>query len=80
MLSLIGSLIIGAVAGTLATVISGSDSSNMIKNICIGLVGGIVGNVLAGLIGLGSTNMIGSLILATLGSVVVLWAYNKFIK
>lgn len=38
MFSFIGSIIIGAIAGTLATVLTGNDSSNMVKNIVIGLV------------------------------------------
>ena len=35
MFSFIGSIIIGAIAGTLATVLTGNDSSNMVKNIVI---------------------------------------------
>lgn len=77
---LIGSIVIVAIAGTLATVLTGNDSSNMVKNIVIGLIGGILGSILGSLIGIGSKNIIGSIIIATLGSILVLWIYNKYIK
>lgn len=74
------SLLIGGIAGFLAAKLTGNDSSNILQNICLGLVGGLVGEFLGNIIGLGSTNFIGSLILATLGAILILYLYNHFIK
>ena len=49
----------------------------MIRNIIVGLLGGVVGGVLFGIIGLGGKNMIGSLLIAVVGSCVILFAGKK---
>jgi uncharacterized membrane protein YeaQ/YmgE (transglycosylase-associated protein family) len=71
----LGAIIIGAIAGWLAEQIMKSQMG-LLMNIVIGIVGAIVGNLIASLIpGVAGTTgfSIWSLVIATLGAVVLLW-------
>lgn len=75
-MSLIAFLILGGVAGWIASLIMGTDASQGIfLNIVVGIVGAFLGGFLFNL--LGATGVEGfniySLIVATIGSVVLLW-------
>lgn len=79
---IIGALIIGAAAGWLAEQIM-KTNMGLLMNILVGIVGAIVGNFLAALIpGVGGTSgfSIWSLVVATLGAVVLLWVVGMIRK
>jgi len=69
---LIAWLIVGVAAGWLATKIMGS-KRGLVSSTLLGLVGAIVGGVVFSLFGLGgATNLLGSILIATVGAVIVL--------
>ena len=66
-------IIIGAIAGALAKLIMpGDDPRGIIVTILIGIAGAFVGGFLAGLIGLGGGGWIWSIIIATIGAIILL--------
>jgi uncharacterized membrane protein YeaQ/YmgE (transglycosylase-associated protein family) len=71
-------IILGLIAGFIASKIVNHTGSGMLTDIVIGIVGAIVGGYIGSLLGLGGVNgiNIGSIILAIIGSVIVLFAYN----
>ena len=69
---LVAWLIVGVAAGWLATKIMGS-KRGLVSSTLLGLVGAIVGGVVFSLFGLGgTTNILGSILIATVGAVIVL--------
>ena len=77
-MGLIGAIIIGGIAGWLAGMIMKGKGQGILMNIVIGIVGGFIGGFLFGLLGMGGdTNLIGSLVVATVGAVILLWIVNK---
>lgn len=71
-------IIVGAIAGFLAEKIMKADMG-LLMNIVVGIVGALIGGFLVGLIGLDDDGgFIWSILVATLGAVVLLWAVNKF--
>jgi uncharacterized membrane protein YeaQ/YmgE (transglycosylase-associated protein family) len=75
-MSIIGWIVIGALAGWIASIIMGrNDSMGWIKNILAGVVGAFVGGLLYSLItgaDFAAGFNIGTLIVATIGAIVVL--------
>lgn len=77
-MGLIGSLIIGGIAGWLAGLLMKGSGQGILMNIVIGIIGGFIGGFLFSLVGHdGDTNVIGSLIVATIGAVILLWIVDK---
>ena len=81
LLTIIGMIIIGAIAGFLArAIVPGKDSMSIVATIVLGIVGSFVGGFLADLLfrgegedaGLGPAGIIGSII----GAIIVLLIYN----
>ena len=69
-------ILIGLAAGWLASTIMKRKSS-LLKNLLLGLVGSLVGGVLFSLLGLeGGDNLLGSILVATVGAIVVLAIVN----
>jgi uncharacterized membrane protein YeaQ/YmgE (transglycosylase-associated protein family) len=79
-MSVLGWIILGLIAGFVGSKIVNKTGQGMILDIVLGIVGAIVGGTLFSLIGMsGVTGLnIWSLIVAVIGSVVVLWLYHKF--
>jgi uncharacterized membrane protein YeaQ/YmgE (transglycosylase-associated protein family) len=79
-MSIIGWLIIGAVAGWLASMVTGrNEEMNWLENIIVGIVGALIGGFLYGVITSSdwtSTFSMGTLLVATLGAIGVLFVYN----
>jgi uncharacterized membrane protein YeaQ/YmgE (transglycosylase-associated protein family) len=77
-MSIIGWILLGLVAGFIASKIVNKGGEGMVLDIVLGIVGAIVGGFLFSLVG--ATGVTGfniwSLIVAVLGSVVVLWLYH----
>jgi uncharacterized membrane protein YeaQ/YmgE (transglycosylase-associated protein family) len=66
-------LVIGALAGWLAGRYTRGRGFGLVKNVVIGIVGAVVGRILFGLLGFQSAGLIASLIMATVGAIVVLY-------
>jgi uncharacterized membrane protein YeaQ/YmgE (transglycosylase-associated protein family) len=79
-MSIIGWIIIGAVAGWLASMITGrNEEMNWIENIVVGIVGALIGGFLYGLLtdaDFDSGFNVGTLIVATIGSIILLFIYK----
>ncbi|HLR47726.1 MAG TPA: GlsB/YeaQ/YmgE family stress response membrane protein [Corynebacterium sp.] len=71
-MSIIGWIIIGAIAGFLAEKIMKRDHG-LLTNIVVGIVGGVVGGWLLSLVGLGSGGWLWTLFTAVLGACLLLW-------
>jgi uncharacterized membrane protein YeaQ/YmgE (transglycosylase-associated protein family) len=75
-------IILGLIAGFIASKIVNKTGSGMIMDIALGVVGAIVGGfIVSGIFGMsGVTGVnIWSIIVAVIGAVVVLWVYHKFV-
>ena len=57
---------------------SAFEEINEPANLVIGVVGAFIGGFLGNLVGLAATGIIGSLILSTIGAVVLIWLIGKF--
>jgi uncharacterized membrane protein YeaQ/YmgE (transglycosylase-associated protein family) len=80
-MSVIGWIVLGLIAGWLGSKIMGTSSSQgMMMDIVLGIVGAVVGGFVFSLFGTaGVTGFnIWSLIVATIGAVIVIWLYHKF--
>ena len=75
--AIIGWIIIGLIAGALAKfVMPGDDPGGFIITIILGIAGALVGGFLAGLIGIGGGGIIWTIIIATIGAIVLLAIYR----
>lgn len=71
-MGLIWSLILGAIAGFIATAIM-HESSSWVKNIFLGIVGGFVGGFAFRLVGLSAHGTIANLIVSVVGACICVW-------
>lgn len=80
-MSILGWIVLGLIAGFLGSKIVNSSGQGMLLDIVLGIVGAIVGGFLFSLFGAtGVTGLnIWSLIVAVIGSVLVLWLYHMTI-
>jgi uncharacterized membrane protein YeaQ/YmgE (transglycosylase-associated protein family) len=78
-MGIISWIILGLIAGFIGSKIVNKTGQGMIMDIVLGIVGAIVGGVIFSAFGAqGVTGLnIWSLIVAVVGSVVVLWAYHQ---
>jgi uncharacterized membrane protein YeaQ/YmgE (transglycosylase-associated protein family) len=79
MMGILSWIIIGALAGWIASMFTGNNKSmGAGANIVVGIIGGLIGGFLMGL--LGGTGITGfnvwSLIVSIVGSVILLWIVN----
>ncbi|MCA1718836.1 MAG: GlsB/YeaQ/YmgE family stress response membrane protein [Actinobacteria bacterium] len=78
--TIIAWIIIGLVAGALAKLIMpGDDPGGIIVTILIGIAGSFVGGFLASLIGLGGGGWIWTIIVATIGAIILLLIYRMLV-
>jgi uncharacterized membrane protein YeaQ/YmgE (transglycosylase-associated protein family) len=77
-MSIIGWIILGLIAGWIASKIWQGTGSGLVMNLVIGVIGAFVGGFLFSVVGgQGVTGFnLWSLIVATLGAIVVLWIYG----
>ena len=68
----IGAIIIGIFAGWLAEKIMKRDHG-LLTNLVVGLVGALIGAFLAGMLNIHFFGWFGSLIVSTLGAILLLW-------
>lgn len=69
---LLWSLLIGGVAGWLASQIMKSAGNGVFVNILLGLIGGLVGGWVFGMLGLAAYGLIGRLVVATVGAIILI--------
>ena len=79
-MSIIGWIVIGALAGWIASMIMGrNESMGWLENIIVGIVGALVGGFVWGLISgdeFVSSFSIGTLLIAILGAIVILFIWG----
>jgi uncharacterized membrane protein YeaQ/YmgE (transglycosylase-associated protein family) len=78
-MSIIGWIVLGLIAGWIASKIMGTSSSQgLLMDIVLGIVGAIVGGFIFSAFGAGGVTgfNIWSLIVATIGAVIVIWLYH----
>ena len=70
-------IIVGLIAGALAKfIMPGDDPGGFIITILLGVAGAIVGGFLASLIGIGGGGTIWTIIIATIGAIILLAIYR----
>ena len=75
--AIIGWIIVGLIAGALAKfIMPGDDPGGFIITILLGIAGAIVGGFLAGLIGIGGGGTLWTIIIATIGAIILLAIYR----
>ncbi len=80
-MELLAFLVLGGIAGWIASLIMGTDASQGIfLNIVVGVVGAFIGGMLFNAFGAAGTTgfNIYSLVVATLGAIVLLWLVRLF--
>lgn len=71
-----GMLLIGFLAGWIAERTMNRDHG-VLTNVLVGIAGSFVGGALANLVGIAFYGFLGSLLVATVGAIVVLWVWGK---
>jgi uncharacterized membrane protein YeaQ/YmgE (transglycosylase-associated protein family) len=78
-IAIIGWIIIGLIAGALAKLIMpGDDPGGIFITIILGIAGALVGGFLASLIGIGGGGTLWTIIIATIGAIILLAIYRAF--
>lgn len=65
-------LLVGLIAGFLASVVMRGGGYGVIGDIIIGIVGAILGGFLAGLLGIGASGFVGTIIIAFIGACILI--------
>ncbi len=65
-------LLVGLIAGVLASLVMRGGGYGIVGDIVVGLVGALIGGFVASLLGLGSTNLIGTIIIAFIGACILI--------
>lgn len=79
-MTLIYTLLIGALAGWLAGQIMKGRGFGLLGNIVVGIVGAILGGYLSGILGISISGDLGALITAVLGAIVLLFVVGLIKK
>jgi uncharacterized membrane protein YeaQ/YmgE (transglycosylase-associated protein family) len=65
-------LLVGLIAGFLASVVMRGGGYGVVGDIIIGIVGAILGGFLAGLLGIGASGFVGTIIIAFIGACILI--------
>ncbi len=65
-------LLVGLIAGFLASLVMRGGGYGIVGDIVIGLVGALIGGFLASLVGLGASGLIGTIIIAFIGACILI--------
>jgi uncharacterized membrane protein YeaQ/YmgE (transglycosylase-associated protein family) len=65
-------LIVGLIAGFLASVVMRGGGYGVVGDIVVGIVGALIGGFLANLVGLGASGFIGTVIVAFIGACILI--------
>jgi len=80
-MGIIGWIVLGGLAGWIASIIAGTNAEQgLLGNIVAGIIGGFIGGFVMNFFGVdGITGFnLYSLLVALLGAVIALWAWNMF--
>jgi len=80
MYSLIGllyTLLIGLVAGWIASLLMKGSRKSILVYMIIGIIGAFIGSFIFGLVGLAAYGIIGRVIMATLGAVILIFLVRR---
>ena len=78
-MSIIGWIILGGLAGWIASMIAGTDAQQgLLGNIVVGIVGGLLGGFIMSLFGVDVLTgfNLSTFVVALLGAVILLWIWN----
>jgi uncharacterized membrane protein YeaQ/YmgE (transglycosylase-associated protein family) len=78
--SILGALVIGAIAGWLAGKLMKGGGFGLFGNIVVGIIGAVIGQYVFGLIGIAAGGIIGSIVIATVGASILLFIVGLFKK
>ncbi|MEX0650172.1 MAG: GlsB/YeaQ/YmgE family stress response membrane protein [Candidatus Andersenbacteria bacterium] len=78
MIELIFFLIIGGIAGWIASTMMKGHGMGLLANIVIGIIGAVIGGYVLGLFGIDLGGLIGSLVTAVIGAVILLFIVGLF--
>ncbi len=76
---LISFLVIGVVAGFLASQMVNKSGEGLIGDLVLGIIGAVVGGEIFSLLGIGGGGLIWSILVATVGAIIVLVIYHAVI-
>lgn len=80
-MSILGAIIVGAVAGWLGGIIYKGSGLGLLGNIIIGILGGVVGSWVLGQLGASfSEGWLGAILTGTLGAIIILFIANLIFK
>jgi uncharacterized membrane protein YeaQ/YmgE (transglycosylase-associated protein family) len=65
-------LIVGLIAGFLASVVMRGGGYGVVGDIVVGIVGALIGGFLANLLGLGASGLVGTIIVAFIGACILI--------
>jgi len=66
-------LVVGLVAGFLASRVMGAGGYGLIGDIVVGLIGAFLGGLLFGMFGVGDYGLVGSIVVAFIGACALIW-------
>lgn len=69
---ILGAIVIGILAGWIAEKVM-RRNHGLITNLAVGIVGALLGSLIAGALGIGFGGLLGSLVIATLGAILLLF-------
>lgn len=69
-------IIVGAIAGFLASKVLSGHGLGLIWDIVVGIIGAFLGGFLAGLVGISVTNILMEIIVAFVGALIVLFIFR----
>ena len=72
MLGILWTLLMGGVAGWLASRLMNSEGSTL-RNILLGLGGGVVGSIVLGIFGIAGRGLIGGTAVSVVGACILIW-------
>jgi uncharacterized membrane protein YeaQ/YmgE (transglycosylase-associated protein family) len=72
LMSVIWWLIVGLIAGFLASLVMRGGGYGIVGDIIVGLVGALIGGFLASLVGIGAGGIIGTIIIAFIGACILI--------
>lgn len=71
-------LVVGLIAGALASLVMRGGGYGIVGDIVVGLVGALIGGFLANLLGLGASGIVGTVIVAFIGACVLIALLRLF--
>ena len=79
-MDIITAIVVGAVAGWLASTFMRGRSMGMMWNIILGIAGAVVGDWLFELLNLSASGLAGHIAMATIGAAILLYVIPKFTR